>query len=267
MQLFSDADSLTALISELHSQADSLLSKEGIVRNSLRAVERDAAAMDRLQGNRHAKLRLEDVLASQSKRTLDVAFQRVTNDLNGVLKKLEGQKELAEIQMKKFLDPVRTAEVKKYFSDQVLSLSRLLNVPTDEQIPDVKPGARAQAGGSSAPRSMLAVHLAMLASNAEWGDMPMFPFVVDTPAQSGQDDENLGKMIDTLGNAAGINHQVILAAERLPEGVELGGFETVRLLEKKSALTKEVFEEAVFRIQGPLITLRESLKPTLESRE
>lgn len=265
LQLSSDADSLAALIAELRSQADGLLSKEGVVRNSLRAVEKDVVHLDRLQGERRAKLRLEDVLASQSKRTLDVAFQRVTTDLNATVKKLEGQKDLADVQMKKFLDPQRTADVKRYFSDQVLSLSSLLNVPTDEQIPDVKAGARAQAGGSSAPRSMLAVHLAMLASNAEWGDTPMFPFVVDTPAQSGQDDENLGKMIDTLGKAAGINHQVLLAAERLPEGVELGGFETVEFLEKKSALKTEVFEEAVLRLQGPLIALRESLKPKPEA--
>lgn len=265
LQLSNDAESLAALVAELRNQADSLFSKENVVRSSLRTVEKEITQLDHMTGARRAKLRLDDVLASQSKRALDTAFQQVTTELNGAVRKLEGKKDIADAQVKKFLDPQRTSDVKKYFSEQVLSLSSLLNVPPDEQIPDVKAGARAQAGGSSAPRSMLAVHLAMLASNAEWGDSPMFPFVVDTPAQSGQDDENLGKMIYTLGKAAGINHQVILAAERLPEGVELGGFETVDFFEKKSALKSEGFAEAVLRLQGPLISLRESLKPKIEA--
>jgi hypothetical protein len=111
---------------------------------------------------------------------------------------------------------------------------------------------------------MLAVHLAMLATNAEWGDSPLFPFVVDTLQQSGQDDPNLTKMVEALGRAAGVHHQVILAAERLPEGVQVGDFATVRLAEKKASLSQAFFDEAVTRLQGPLVALRESLKPAIE---
>lgn len=112
---------------------------------------------------------------------------------------------------------------------------------------------------------MLAVHLAMLATNAEWGDSPLFPFVVDTVQQSGQDDPNLKKMVEVLGKAAGVHHQVLLATERLPEGVQVGDFVTVRLTEKRASLSKEGFDEAVERLQRPLVALRESLKPNIES--
>lgn len=263
--LSNDAESLGGLIMELRGQLDDLGSREANIRTSLRSVERGIADLDSLQQERRAKLRLEEVLASQSKKTLDTAFQRVSGDISVVLKKLEGEKAKADLLVKKFEDPDRQAAVRKYFSSQVSSLSNLVDVPSDEQIADPKPGMRAQSGGSSAPRSMLAVHLAMLATNAEWGDSPLFPFVVDTLQQSGQDDPNLSKMVEVLGKAAGLHHQVILAAERLPTGVQVGDFDTVRLTEKKASLSKEVFTEAVARLQRPLVALRESLKPAVES--
>lgn len=263
--LSNDAESLGGLIMELRAQVDDVSSKEASIRTNLRSVERSIAELDLLQQERRAKLRLEDVLASQSKRTLDSAFQRVSGDISSVLKKLETEKAKADEQVKKFEDPDRLADVRRYFSSQVSSLSNLVDVPIDEQIGDLKPGARAQSGGSSAPRSMLAVHLAMLATNAEWGDSPLFPFVVDTVQQSGQDDPNLKKMVEVLGKAAGVHHQVLLATERLPEGVQVGDFVTVRLTEKRASLSKEGFDEAVERLQRPLVALRESLKPTIES--
>ena len=258
--LSSDAESLGGLIMELQSQVDDIGSKEASIRANLRSVERGIAELDRSQQERRTKLKLEDVLASQSKRTLDTAFQRVSCGLSVALKKLDGEKARADEQIKRFEDPDRLATVRQYFSSQVASLSNMVDVPIDEQIADPKPGSRAQSGGSSAPRSMLAVHLAMLATNAEWGDSPLFPFVVDTLQQSGQDDPNLTKMVEVLGRAAGVHHQILLAAERLPQNVQVGDFETVRLMEKKASLSKEFFDQAVARLQGPLVALRESVK-------
>ena len=262
--LSSDTESLGGLIMELRTQADEIASKEANIRMSLRLVERNVAEIDKLQQERRAKLKLEEVLASQSKRTLDTAFQQVSGDLSSALKNLEVEKAKADEEVKKFEDPDRLTQVRKYFSSQVSSLSNLVDVPADEQIGDPKPGSRAQSGGSSAPRSMLAVHLAMLATNAEWGDSPLFPFVVDTPQQSGQDDPNLTKMVEILGRTAGVNHQVILAAERLPESTELGDFDTVGLTQKRAILSKASFDEALARLQGPLAALRESLKPVVQ---
>ncbi len=45
--------------------------------------------------------------------------------------------------------------------------------------------------------------------------------------QSGQDDPNLTKMVEVLGRAAGVHHQVILATERLSASAQLGDFYTV----------------------------------------
>lgn len=261
LQLSDDAESLAGLIAELRSQADECAAKEITLRMNLRAIEKQAAELESLQSERRAKLRLEDVLASQSKKTLDTAFHHVSTDLGAAIRRLEGAKELADALVKKYEDRDRQKKVLTYYADQVRSLSNLLNVPGDEQIPDPKPGSRAKTGGSSRPRSLLAVHLSLLATNAEWGESPMFPFVVDTPQQSGQDDENLGRMISTLGKSAGTDHQVILAAERLPNGVDLGAFGTINLPNKRSALSNEFFPTVMGRLKAPLSVLREHLRP------
>ncbi len=261
--LANDAESLSGLVMELRSQADGFAGDEAGLRADLRAVEKEIAELERLQHERRAKLKLGDVLASQSKKTLDTAFQRVSVDLLNALKKLNAEKDKADAKVKKYQDPERLAQVKHYFSSQVSSLSNLVAVPIDEQISAPKPGARAQSGGSSAPRSMLAVHLAMIATNAQWGDTPLFPFVVDTLQQSGQDDPNLTKMVEVLGRAAGVHHQVVLAAERLPSNVNVGDFTKVELLEKRASLSVASFEEATARLKKPLSALHDSLKPKL----
>jgi hypothetical protein len=261
LQISSDAESLSALIVELRNQVDQLRQKEADVRTELRSVEKGIADLDRLQQEKRAKLRLEDVLAAQSKKTLSTAFQKVKVDLGKAIEQLELEKSKHDAKLRALRDPERQKQVQNYFASQVRSLSNLLNVPIDEQIADPKAGARSQSGGSSAPRSMLAVHLAMLATNADWGDSVMFPFIVDTPAQSGQDDLNLSKMLGILGSTAGANHQVVLAAERLPLGVSLDDFDTVAFERKNGALLAEQYEEAVARLREPVRVLRERLKP------
>ena len=261
LQISSDAESLSALIVELRNQVDHSREKETSVRTQLRAVEKGIADLERLQQEKRARLRLEDVLVAQSKKTLDTAFKRVNVDLGKVIALLEADKAKQDAKLRALRDPERQAKVQDYFASQARSLSNLLNVPMDEQIAEPKAGVRSQSGGSSAPRSMLAVHLAMLATNAEWGDSAMFPFVVDTPAQSGQDDLNLAKMLGILGKSAGANHQVVLAAERLPTGTSLEDFETVAFQQPAGALSADQYDESVARLREPVKALRDRLRP------
>jgi hypothetical protein len=203
-------------------------------------------------------------LSSYDNPRRNAAHERVSNELATVIKGLTGHKDLAELELKKYTDAERQKDVKQYFHNQLSSLSHLLSVSPSEQIVDPKPGSRAQSGGSSAPRSLLSMHLALLATNAEWGDTPLFPFVVDTLQQSGQDDTDLRRMIDVLGRAAGYQHQLILEVERLPDNVLLGDFEVVRFSTKGSALSEEEFKDVSGRLEPPMTKLRDSLRPKVE---
>lgn len=266
LQLSQDAESMAALVAELNKRLSRVREDEATVRGEMQSIGDSLSELDTLMHKRKARLRLEDVLAVHSKKTLDDAFERVTAAMDSSVKALEKQEDAHNAELKRFEDRDRKREVGKYYSDQVLSLSNLLNVPADEQIAKPKPSARAQAGGSSAPRSMLAVHLALLRTNVEYGDSPLFPFVVDTPQQSGQDDKNLRSMIEVLGNTAGDSHQVILAAEKIPDGVNTSGFEVVAFESLKGALRVADFQDTVEKLQVPLRRLQAEIEARLSSR-
>lgn len=86
----------------------------------------------------------------------------------------------------------------------------------------------------------------MLKTNTEFGDMPHFPFVVDTLQQSGQDLDNLSSMIEILNGAISPAHQTILALEMLPPSVDISSFDVIHLAEKRRLLNEQDFKEVAF---------------------
>lgn len=219
LELSNDIETMSSLEAELRKKLEDTRPKESKLRNDLNSSSKAVNRIERLLNTKRARLKLEDVMASYSKKTLDSAFHQVSRELGVAKENLEIQEERLDREVKKFDDKNRQKSVADYYSAQLEHLSIALNIPASEQVSNPTPGARSSSGGSSAPRSILAIHVAMLASNLKWGDTPLFPFVVDTPSQSGQDDKNLGKMIEILATTAGVNHQIILAAERLPDNI------------------------------------------------
>lgn len=259
LTLSQDADTMAALVAELQSCSEDLRSEEESIRAQLSEIARAIAEFDRTAQERKADLALSELLSAQSRRTLDEAFHRVSMEIKVNLTDLEAKERELKARTKHFLDKHRIKTVQDYFSNAVATFSQTLNVPSDEQVSKVIPGSRAEAGGSSAPRSMLAVHLGLLSTNAEYGDCPLFPFVIDTPQQSGQDEKNLRKMIEVAGRAASASHQVVLAIETLPADLDISSFTVVPFEKSHGALSKEDFPAVAEVIRGPLTLLNEAL--------
>lgn len=259
LTLSQDMDTMAALVAELQSRSEELRTEEKSIRSQLAEIARVIANFDRTARERKADLALSELLAAQSRRTLDEAFQRVSMEIKINLAELEAKERELKTRAKHFLDKHRIKTVQDYFSNAVVEFSQTLNVPSDEQVSKVVPGSRAEAGGSSAPRSMLAVHLGLLSTNAKYGDCPLFPFVMDTPQQSGQDENNLRKMIEVAGCAASASHQVVLAIETLPVGLDISSFAVVPFEESQGALLKEDFAAVAEVVRRPLTLLNEAL--------
>jgi len=258
LQLTQDTQSLSTLIGELKKEREKATAQHSKLLEQLSEINVQIRKLDKAMKEEHASMRAKDLLlAAHSVKTLDVAFTSVTSELTVEIEALDSEEKKLRDDYKKYDDLARKKEVGKYFSDNVGSLSVRLNIPAEEQIGKAKPGARGQVGGSSGPRSLLAVHLAMLRSNCEYGDTPLFPFVVDTPQQSGQDPHNLSSMIEMVGTSAGTDHQVILAVEMIPEEADISGFEKVDFTEKRSLLNTKDFKEAAF-LAEPLKILKEA---------
>ncbi|EUJ11164.1 hypothetical protein Meth11DRAFT_2004 [Methylophilaceae bacterium 11] len=256
VQLSEDIESLDALKDELENRLVGVCREEATIRIDIKSVEKSLSKLDEMMQEKKSNLRLGEVIAAHSKKTLNTAFHKITSELSEILFILNQEENILNEKLKKYTDAKRVKEVNSYFASQVKSISQSLNIPPDEQIQKPKPQSRAHTGGSSAPRSMLAVHLAMMKTNVEFGDSPCFPFVVDTPQQSGQDDINLRSMIDELGRQAGDNHQVILAVEKLPDNIDTNSFQIIHFDEVKSVLKSETYIEALEKLEQPLRILR-----------
>jgi len=259
LQLTQDTQSIAKLINELRQERKRVTSRHTELIQKLNEVNVKIQKLENAMNEEHANMQAKDLLlAAHSVKTLDIAFGSVTSALEEEITILEEKDDELKKNYKKYEDRVRLKEVGKYFSDNVSSLSVKLNIPAEEQLGKAKGGVRGQVGGSSGPRSLLAVHLAMLRSNVQYGDTPCFPFVVDTPQQSGQDPHNLASMIEMVGASAGLDHQVILAVEMIPEDAEISAFRKVDLTEKRSLLNQKDFKEAAF-LAVPLKAIKEAI--------
>jgi len=61
-----------------------------------------------------------------------------------------------------------------------------------------------------------------------------------------------------VGASAGLDHQVILAVEMIPEDAEISAFRKVDLTEKRSLLNQKDFKEAAF-LAVPLKAIKEAI--------
>ncbi|WP_413626021.1 hypothetical protein [Luteibacter sp. Lutesp34] len=259
LQLSEDVDTMSALVAELRQQVVNLDDEVDSLTAVLSEVQVSLEEISRKTASRRADLELADVLAAHSKKALDAAFVRISDGLKVELGDLDARDVELRSRLRALDNPNRKRQVREYYAEQVAKFSQVLNVPSDEQVGRVKVGERAQAGGSSAPRSMLAVHLALLRTNVEFGDSPRFPFVVDTPQQSGQDGNNLRRMIDVLLPAVGSDHQVILAVEALPDGVDVSGYEILNLDTPHGALRRDEFSPVAAKLSEFLRAMHAAL--------
>ena len=256
LQLSQDSDTMSSLVSELRNRVGELESEEANLVASLHKVDGSLAKIHQETLEKQAELKVTDLLAAHSKRTLGEAVEKVSSGMRAELAVYARQDEVLKQEIKKYENKRRTTEVKDYYAEQVAELSFALNIPSDELVDKAKVGDRAQCGGSSAPRSILAVHLALIRTNAKYGDTPRFPFVVDTPQQQGQDPKNIKKMIEVLTKSASEDHQVILAVEAFPEEVDVSGYTVLKFSKPDRALTKGDFHAVVARIVEPLKKVR-----------
>lgn len=253
-----DADTMGALVQELHDQRDALQGEESSLRQLLASIGQELDLYDQETQSRKADLQLSDILATESRRTLDVAFREAAEPLQKELDKLVLEEGQLKDQLKKLEDKKRKKVVKDFYAGRISTYLNRLNIPLAEQAKKIVVGARDGAGGSYAARVVLALHLALIDTNAEHGDMPFFPFVMDTPQQSGQDAENLKNMIETAASAAGQNHQLLFAIETMPDGTDTSGFKIIDFDVPEGALRDEDFAIVADVLRDPVKQLNQA---------
>lgn len=259
LRLTQDAHSISLLVGELRDDRKSAIRRHEAIFKLLQETEDESKNIKTALNEEPEDIQAKDLLlAAHSVQTLDNAFDKVTLELTKEIETLAETVEKYRLAYKKYEDLARLKSVKGYYNTSISYYSDKLNIPPEEQINKAKPGERGKVGGSSAPRSLLAIHMAMLKTNTEYGDMPHFPFVVDTLQQSGQDLDNLSSMIEILNGSISPAHQTILALEMLPPSVDISGFDVVHLTEKRHLLNEQDFKEVAF-LEPRLQSMRKAI--------
>lgn len=202
-----------------------------------------------------------DVIAAKSRDALEHAFRATNRDLTAQVDTLAEDKNAYEEELAKLTDRAREKRVREFFGEVFISVADALDVDKKEIGKKVKIGDRPPAAsGSYMPRAVLATHLALLDTHSTYGAGCKFPFVVDTPQQSGQDPASLGRMLDAilLNSASG---QRLVATESIPEGWKPPeGCKVIRLTEKRNLLCEAEFKESVDAVATFVLAMREEVE-------
>lgn len=266
--LAEDTHDIHEVVIRLQTDVDKLRAKDLVLQSSLDSVATRLRALNESLNVGQAGRRVADVVVAKSLSTLKQAYDATRHDLAAEIDTLATRKQELNDELAALTDKGREKRVKETFSEKLISVADQLDINKAEISAKVKFSSRSpNASGSNAPRAVLAMHLTLLSTHQEFGDGPTFPFIVDTPQQSGQDPKSLGRMLSAiLGDTT--TGQTMVATESIPDGWQPPAGCTVLKFEgKRRLLQEDQFREGVNALSYMVTTMRETILragPTVE---
>lgn len=215
VELASDANDAHQLFLTIRGQLDKLSKREEGLRNKLASVTKQMESLRVSTERQPGQGGIAEIVAAKSLATIEEAYGQTRRQLADSIDELDESRTELQAELDALTDAERVKEVRAFYKAAVKSCADRLGIDKAE-IASVKIGARpAMGAGSSGPRVYLAMHMAMLETNAKYGSGPRFPFIVDTPRQQGLDDPNTGRLLSAVYNHAEAE-QIFIANESVP---------------------------------------------------
>jgi hypothetical protein len=260
LELIDDTVTLREIIGELETDLRRL--EDGLATNygRLNRLKSKSREIEEALQTKKGALRLQDVVESQSAEVVRTAFSK---DMDWLKKQLEDR----ESNVTNFKDkvaqydlPERTKEINEYYSAHMELFASELGVADLREDLKKRPDAALVASGSALPRSILAYQFAVLHTAKEKGDAKLFPIVVDSPNQQGQDAEHLAQMLKFIVKRVPAGQQLILAVEENPNLTFEG--ETAELTRPYGLLDANLYEA----VSAELHDLVEAVNAKVDAR-
>ncbi|MDR6105826.1 prefoldin subunit 5 [Acinetobacter baylyi] len=230
----------------LNQQLEELKKQEKSAINKLNLINNEIEKFDiQLDSNVSEEYTFNDILYSYSSKNIrtniDLNINNIYDDINKINATILDYQNRIEIIDSTDSVKERKEKLKKhirFFYNQLEIES--LTLPNRVHL---KP----KLSGSSSSRSILAIHLAYILMNYEFTDFPLFPIVIDTIQQNGQDIENLDKIVQVI-SSVGFT-QIILGMETLATNTLDEGFKIHQLENAKfSLLDSDSYNEVMKNI-------------------
>ncbi|BDT66108.1 hypothetical protein os1_02610 [Comamonadaceae bacterium OS-1] len=223
LELVDDAETLRKIIAELESERQKVDEVLAGIQGRLNRVRLKSHEIEKTLKIKKGALRLQDVVDSQSSEVVRAAFSKDMDSLKRQLIKHEEISADLKEKVSKFDLPERTKEINSFYAERIELFVSELGVQDLREDVKKKPDANITASGSALPRSLLAYQFAVLHTAKEKGDAKLFPVVVDSPNQQGQDAEHLTQMLNFIVKRTPAEQQLILAVEERPVGLVFDG--------------------------------------------
>lgn len=255
-----DAHDLHEVAVKLQGELDKVSAKEAALQQRLTAIGlklRELKASMQLEDQGH---KVADVIAAKSRDTLKLAYDATRRDLTSTIDSLVEEKKEVDEQLAALTDKGREKRVKTYFGELLISYADKLNIDRAEISTKLAIGARPPgASGSYAPRAVLATHLALIGTHLHTGPGFTFPFIVDTPQQSGQDSTSLSQMLDTILEPAVLGQRLV-ASESIPAGwIPPENCKVLTFNEKRHLLREVEYRDGIEALGGMVTTMKAAL--------
>lgn len=255
-----DAQEMHEVVVKLQRDIATTRASELMLQKSLNEVTSRLRKLNEMMGERKGGQVLADVIAAKSRLTLKAAYEETRKDVTSRIDVLTEEKEEFAAELAKSTNKEREKNVRKFYKEGVVSFASKLNIHQSELGSRLTIGARPPgASGSYAPRAALAIHLSLIATHNKYGVGSSFPFIVDTPQQSGQDPDSLGRMLDTILNNAETG-QCLVATESIPaEWMPPKDCTLICLNDKRKLLQPEEYRNGIAAVGEMVQKMREAV--------
>lgn len=265
LELIDDTVTLRKIVGEL--EADKQKTEEALagIQGQMNRVKAKARAIEQTLQTKKGALRLQDVVESQS---ADVVRGAFTKDIDTLKKRLTEREDIAADRKDKvaqFDSPERTKEINSFYAERIELFASELGVQDLREDVKKKPDAIVTASGSTLPRSLLAYQFAVLHTAKEKGDAKLFPVVVDSPNQQGQDAEHLSQMLNFIVKRVPADQQLVLSVEDRPAGLKFEGA-TIELTTPYGVLETEKYDAIAEELQSMVSAVAEGVDARLANQ-
>ena len=241
LELVDDAETLRKIVAELESERQKVQEALAGIQGKLNRVRLKSHEIEKTLQIKKGALRLQDVVDSQRSEFVRGAFAKDMDSLKRQLTKHEEISADLKDKVSRFDLPERTKEINGFYAERIELFASELGVQDLREDVKKKPDANITASGSALPRSLLAYQFAVLHTAKEKGDANLFPVVVDSPNQQGQDAEHLSQMMNFIVKRTPAGQQLILAVEERPTGLVFEG-STIELVTPFGLLDTSQYE-------------------------
>jgi predicted nucleic acid-binding Zn-ribbon protein len=258
--LAQDAHDIHEVVIRLQTDLDKLRAKELGLQTDLDSVATRLRALNESLNVTQKGRPVADVVVAKSLSTLKQAYDLTRRDLAAEIDTLAERKQALNEELAALTDKGREKRIKEFFAEKLISVADQLDINKSEISAKIKFSSRSpNASGSNAPRAVLAMHLTLLSTHRQFGEGPTFPFIVDTPQQSGQDPTSLGRMLSAILDDA-MPGQTMVATESIPKGWQPpAGCKVLKFEDKRRLLQEDEFRDGVKAMSYFVTTMREAI--------